>query len=100
MKDSSEKSVILLVEDDADCREMLSDLLSNEGYTVVSAENGLQALDYLRRSTAELIILDLMMPVMSGWNSARCKRATPDWSRYPLWSRLPAGLSMTSMPML
>ena len=67
MKDSSEKSVILLVDDDADCREMLADLLSNEGYMVVSAANGRQALDYLSGSTAALIILDLMMPVMSGW---------------------------------
>jgi CheY-like chemotaxis protein len=67
MKGSSEKSVILIVDDDADCREMLANLLSMEGYVTDIAANGRQALDYLNHSTPALIILDLMMPVMSGW---------------------------------
>ena len=66
MKDSTEKSVILIVDDDAESREVLSELLAREGYTVVCAENGRDALDYLSRSIPSLIILDLMMPVMSG----------------------------------
>jgi len=67
MKDPSEKLEILVVDDEAGGREALAELLSNEGYTVVCAENGRQALDCLSGMTPALIILDLMMPVMSGW---------------------------------
>jgi CheY-like chemotaxis protein len=84
MKDSSEKSVILVVDDDADCREMLVDLLSNEGYMVVSAENGRQALDYLSGSTAAMIILDLMMPVMSGWEFRALQKSDPRLESLPV----------------
>jgi CheY-like chemotaxis protein len=65
---ASEKSLILIVDDDGESREALAELLSNEGYAVRCAEDGRQALDYLSRSRKPaLIILDLMMPVMSGW---------------------------------
>src|SRR5712691_5737937 len=50
MSDSNEKSVILIVDDDAESREVLSELLAKEGYTAVCAENGRDALDYLSRS--------------------------------------------------
>ena len=55
MNDSTEKSVILIVDDDAESRELLSELLTKEGYTVVCAENGRDALDYLSRSIPSLI---------------------------------------------
>jgi CheY-like chemotaxis protein len=92
MKDSSEKSVILLVDDDADCREMLADLLSNEGYMVVSAANGRQALDYLSGSTAALIILDLMMPVMSGWEFRARQKSDPRLASLPVVVTTASGL--------
>jgi CheY-like chemotaxis protein len=82
----------LLVDDDADCREMLADLLSNEGYMVVSAENGRQALDYLSRSSAELIILDLMMPVMSGWEFRALQRSDPRLESLPVVVMTASGL--------
>lgn len=68
MNHASDKLLILIVDDDAQGREALADLLTNEGYAVICAENGRQALDYLSGSPPPaLIILDLMMPVMSGW---------------------------------
>jgi CheY-like chemotaxis protein len=60
------KSVILLVDDDADYCETLSILLSGEGYEVVCVVNGREALDWMTRSVPSLIILDLMMPIMGG----------------------------------
>lgn len=62
------KKPILIVDDDEDIRETLSDALSFEGYETVTTNNGLQALDYLKNSDSlpGLIILDLMMPVMDG----------------------------------
>ena len=92
MKDSSEKSVILLVDDYADCREMLADLLSNEGYMVVPAANGRQALDYLSGSTAALIILDLMMPVMSGWEFRARQKSDPRLESLPVVVTTASGL--------
>jgi CheY-like chemotaxis protein len=67
MKDPNEKLEILVVDDEADSREALAELLLNESYAVVCAENGRRALDCLTGMTPALIILDLMMPVMSGW---------------------------------
>ncbi|MCA1580520.1 MAG: response regulator [Acidobacteria bacterium] len=59
---------MLLVEDDADLRQSLSDLLRDAGFEVAVAENGLVALTYLEDSPPPcLVLLDLMMPVMNGW---------------------------------
>jgi two-component system, OmpR family, response regulator CpxR len=60
---------ILVVEDHNDSREMLEEFLTEEGFTVETAVNGLQALERLRRlPRPDLVLLDLMMPVMTGWD--------------------------------
>lgn len=60
---------ILVVEDHNDSREMLEEFLTEEGFTVETAVNGLQALERLRRPPRpDLVLLDLMMPVMTGWD--------------------------------
>src|SRR5215471_15511811 len=59
---------ILIVEDDYDIREALTQILEEEGYSVRSASNGREALDVAASGSApSLILLDLMMPVMNGW---------------------------------
>ena len=59
---------ILIVDDDDDIRDALTMILEDEGYKVVGAINGVEALKYLRSSGPPcLILLDLMMPVMDGW---------------------------------
>jgi CheY-like chemotaxis protein len=59
---------ILVVEDDADIRDALAQILEFEGYHVICAANGQEALEYLKDSKKPgLILLDLMMPVMDGW---------------------------------
>jgi CheY-like chemotaxis protein len=59
--------IVLVVDDDAEIRETLTQLLQQEGYTVLRAENGVQALEQLRAGHPDVMLLDLMMPVMSGW---------------------------------
>ena len=60
---------ILIVEDDDDVRESLAAFLEGEGYPVVEARDGAEALRQLRSSTEFcLILLDLFMPVMNGWS--------------------------------
>jgi CheY-like chemotaxis protein len=59
---------ILIVDDDLDIRETLTELLQGEGYDCATAGNGREALDYLRSHPfPSLILLDLMMPVMDGF---------------------------------
>src|SRR6266542_337059 len=76
---------ILIVEDDADLREALSEVLSDEGYAVTSAADGQEALDRLRRELRpSLILLDLTMPVMNGWQFRAEQRRDPDLSGIPV----------------
>jgi CheY-like chemotaxis protein len=59
---------ILIVDDDTDVREVLGELLADEGYETRLCPNGRAALDLLRDGARpRLILLDLMMPVMDGW---------------------------------
>lgn len=76
---------VLIVEDDADLREMMAQLLSLEGYQTVSVSNGREALDYLQqRGKPNLILLDLMMPVMDGWEFRRRQSADPALAQVPV----------------
>jgi CheY-like chemotaxis protein len=59
--------VILLVEDDEDVREMLAFTLETRGYQVTVVKNGSDALEALASLQPCLVILDLVMPVMTGW---------------------------------
>ena len=58
---------VLLVEDDLLLSELIEMLLSVEGLDVAHAANGAEALDRLRTDKFDLVVLDLMMPVMDGW---------------------------------
>jgi CheY-like chemotaxis protein len=60
---------VLVIEDDADLRESLAEVLVNKGYEVKTAVHGEEALEALRRDDdlPSVILLDLMMPVMNGW---------------------------------
>lgn len=76
---------ILIVEDDADLREALSEILREEGYSVAGAEHGRDALDLLRRQKhPALILLDLTMPVMNGWQFRAEQRGDPELSGIPV----------------
>jgi CheY-like chemotaxis protein len=58
---------ILLVDDDALIRDLLASVLEEEGYEVVEAQDGEEALIQLQRIKPALILLDLQMPRMNGW---------------------------------
>ena len=60
---------ILLVDDDPTVRDSLNDVLLSEGYWVIPAENGQQALDLANKSSVDLVLLDLNMPVKNGWDT-------------------------------
>ena len=58
--------IVLAVDDEAKIREVISDYLKHKGMTVLTAENGRQALELFERQTIDFIILDLMLPDISG----------------------------------
>lgn len=60
------KQTILLVEDDATLSDAFSILLTKEGFRVVTAFNGKEALEKIKDTSIDLILLDLLMPVMDG----------------------------------
>jgi DNA-binding response OmpR family regulator len=65
---------VLIVEDDAPIRGMLTDVLYDAGYLVVEASDGAQAVEELRQMQPDLIVLDLMLPQLSGWQFLeRCR---------------------------
>jgi CheY-like chemotaxis protein len=65
---SSEGQVVLIVEDEEAIREVISDVLEDHGLRILCASNGAEALDYLDRVRPDAIVLDLLMPVMHGWD--------------------------------
>src|SRR4051794_30959400 len=58
---------VLVVEDEFTIRTMLTDALGDAGYTVFTAADGAEALRHLRSARPDLIVLDMMMPGVSGW---------------------------------
>ncbi len=80
----STKPKILVVEDDVNAREIMGRLLQQHDWTVVLAANGQQALDYIKNSIPQLIVLDLMMPGMDGFEFVEILRQTPDWRNIPI----------------
>src|SRR6266567_2159465 len=65
----SSMKTILLVDDDSAVRRMLSRLLTEEHYTVVTATNGQEALDLAQTAPVDLVLLDLNLPMKDGWET-------------------------------
>jgi len=61
-----DKEVILVVDDEKEIRDLIGIYLSNDGYSVIKATNGVEALAVLKDEHVDLIILDIMMPIMDG----------------------------------
>lgn len=68
-------TTILLIEDDRNISELLQLYLNKEGYRVTAAYDGKQGLEMFRALQPDLILLDVMMPVMNGWDTCRAIRA-------------------------
>lgn len=65
-----ERKSILVVDDDEAIRQMVGTLLADEGYRVDMAHNGEDAISRIRQQRFDLVILDILMPVMDGWEVA------------------------------
>jgi DNA-binding response OmpR family regulator len=75
---------VLVVDDDLDIREALAQILVAEGYDVTEAANGLEALAEIDRQIPDVVLLDLMMPVLDGWKTLQILRRTPRHANVPV----------------
>jgi two-component system alkaline phosphatase synthesis response regulator PhoP len=75
---------ILIADDEQDIRDLIAYNLTKEGFSVESAANGKEALEKLEKKPADLIILDIMMPEMDGFEACRAIRANPKTANTPV----------------
>ena len=78
------KKTVLLVEDEEPLRRVLRDLLEREGFTVVEASDGVQALDEVDRSAPDVLVLDLNLPRLDGYGVLSHLRARPSTAKLPV----------------
>jgi Tfp pilus assembly pilus retraction ATPase PilT len=78
------KKTVLLVEDEEPLRQVLRELLEREGFTVVEASDGVQALDEVDRSAPDVVVLDLNLPRLDGYGVLNHLRARPSTSKLPV----------------
>ncbi len=74
---------ILIVEDDASIRELLVEIFESEGYYVDSSTNGLDGIKSLENNLPDVILMDVMMPVMNGYEFRE------EQLKHPLWNSIP-----------
>jgi len=91
----TDSGTILIVDDDSDVRRSLSDFLEDEGYAVAAASNGRAALDLMRGGGVRpaVILLDLMMPGMDGWDFRQAQLKDPTLASVPVVVVTAAGFS-------
>ena len=75
---------ILIVDDQTDILEMTALVLSGAGYQVSTATSGIEALDHLALHACDLVLLDINMPVMDGWETLRLIRADDGLEHLPV----------------
>ncbi len=77
-------ATILVIEDDDASRQLVMYLLEASGYRVLSAENGAAGLELALSNPHDLILCDLQMPIMNGYQVAQTLRSHPRWRAVPL----------------
>lgn len=80
----AEKKKILIVEDEFYLAETIKARLEYQGYEVLYAENGAEALKLLASTPVDLVLMDVMMPVMDGWEATRRIKADPKLKALPV----------------
>jgi two-component system chemotaxis response regulator CheY len=75
---------VLLIDDDTDIRDAITQILEYEGYTVFAACNGKEGFEILNTKRPKLILLDLMMPVMNGWEFKTQLNTKPELAQIPV----------------
>lgn len=75
---------VLVVDDEVDIRQAVTEVLAEEGHTVQAAGDGAEALAKMHAFHPQLVLLDLMMPGMNGWEFRRAQKIDPDVATIPV----------------
>ena len=75
---------VLLAEDNEMNRDMLSRRLTRRGYTVLIAEDGQKAVEMAASEAPDLILMDMSLPIIDGWEATRLIKAEPATSKIPI----------------
>jgi CheY-like chemotaxis protein len=78
------KRCVLIVDDDPSIRLLIATLLRRQGYQILEARNGREALTAMRAGNPDLVVMDLVMPEVSGWDVLRERAADPSLLRIPM----------------
>jgi len=78
------KKHILIVEDENDCAELLSYHLQKDDYQTEIARNGKEAIEAVQRRTPDVVLLDIMMPELNGWEVCRILRESTNGKSLPI----------------
>jgi CheY-like chemotaxis protein len=93
---SSGSPRVLVVDDDDAIREFLRDLLGSEGYEVDEAANGAEAVERVRANPPSAVLMDLMMPVLSGAEATARLKNDPATARIPILA-MSAGRNLAAL---
>ncbi len=75
---------IMIVDDEEDIRTSVGQIFEISGYEVTKAQDGNECMNKLERETPDIVILDIMMPGMSGWDVAARIKENSKWSKIPI----------------
>ena len=81
---SGTRARVLVVDDDPSIRRMIVAALRRNPYDLIEAPNGKEALDLMRSAHPDVVVLDLMMPILSGWDVLRERQSDPSLRPIPV----------------
>jgi len=76
--------IVLVVDDEEMTRKLLRLMLERDGFVIVEAEDGLEALEIIKREMPDVIIMDVMMPNMDGFSACQALRSKPETAKIPI----------------
>ena len=82
--DERDRPVVLIVEDQQDLRQLYAQHLTMSGFDVIEAANGLEAIDHTLSSLPDVVLMDLSLPVVDGWEATRRLKADARTAHIPV----------------
>jgi two-component system cell cycle response regulator DivK len=84
MTQTKRPSLVLIVEDNEDNRIIYRAVLEHAGHTVIEAEDGQLGIDLARRERPDVIVMDISIPIVDGWEATRTLKSDPDTRMMPI----------------
>lgn len=96
-QEAEERIRIVYVDDDLELLKLVSEALEEEGYEVLTAHDGEEGLELILVEQPDVVLLDVMMPKLTGWEICKYIRSKPDWNDTPIVMLTGIGERMNAM---